>query len=73
MTGDKRKRRKDEAGTNEESSAHEEDKPNEIVLEDNVVHKKKIKKNIESRDACTQTDRSDLMHIKHRQRRKELA
>jgi len=29
-----------------------------------TVHKKKLKKNVESRDAMTQTDRSDYMLIK---------
>ena len=34
------------------------------VTEENVVHKKKLKKNVESRDACTQTERSDYYLIK---------
>jgi len=29
--------------------------------------KKKIRRNVESKDACTQTDRSDYMMIKRRQ------
>jgi len=35
-----------------------------IVTDENVVHKKKLKKNVESRDACTQTERSDYYLIK---------
>jgi hypothetical protein len=37
-----------------------------------VVQKKKIKKNVESKDACTQTERSDYMLIKQRQKQKEI-
>ena len=44
----------------------------EVVTEENVVHKKKLKKNVESRDACTQTERSDYMLIKQRQKQKEI-
>lgn len=36
------------------------------------VHKKKLKKNIDSRDAWTQTERSDYMLIKQRQKQKEI-
>lgn len=36
-----------------------------------TVHKKKLKKNVESKDAMTQTDRSDYMLIKQRQRQRE--
>ena len=35
-----------------------------IVTDENVVHKKKLKKNVESKDACTQTERSDYYLIK---------
>jgi hypothetical protein len=38
----------------------------------NGVHKKKLKKNIDSRDAVTQTERSDYMLIKQRQKQKEI-
>ena len=40
------------------------DKDNEIVTDEKVVHKKKLKKNVESKDAWTQTERSDYMLIK---------
>ena len=33
---------------------------------------KKIKKNVDSRDACTQTDRSDYMLIKQKQKQREI-
>lgn len=39
-----------------------DDKPENVGEE--TAHKKKLKKNVESRDACTQTDRSDYMLIK---------
>ncbi len=39
---------------------------------DGNVHKKKIRRNVDSRDACTQTDRSDYMLIKQRQKQKEI-
>ena len=42
----------------------EEEVKTEVVTEENVVHNKKLKKNVESRDACTQTERSDYMLIK---------
>ena len=42
------------------------DKDNEIVTDEKVVHKKKLKKNVESKDAWTQTERSDYMLIKQR-------
>ena len=35
-----------------------------------AVHKKKLRKNLESKDASTQTDRSDYMLIKQRQKEK---
>ncbi len=44
----------------------EEETKTEVVTEENVIHKKKLKKNVESRDACTQTERSDYMIIKQR-------
>ena len=37
-----------------------------------MVHKKKLKKNVVSKDAWTQTDRSDYMLIKQRQKQKEI-
>jgi len=43
-----------------------------IVTEEKVVHTKKLKKNVESRDACTQTERSDYYLIKQRQKQKEI-
>jgi hypothetical protein len=45
-----------------------EETKTDVVTEENVVHKKKLKKNVESRDACTQTERSDYMLIKQRQK-----
>ena len=36
----------------------------DIVTDEKVVHKKKLKKNVESKDAWTQTERSDYMLIK---------
>ena len=41
-----------------------DNKDNEIVTDEKVVHKKKLKKNVESKDAWTQTERSDYMLIK---------
>ena len=50
-----------------------EEKPGEVGPGDeNVVHKKKLKKNVVSKDAWTQTDRSDYMLIKQRQKQKEI-
>ena len=43
-----------------------EEGKDELVTDENVVHKKKLKKNVESRDACTQTERSDYYLIKQR-------
>lgn len=43
-----------------------------VVTDENVVHKKKLKKNVESKDACTQTERSDYYLIKQRQKQKEI-
>lgn len=40
--------------------------------DENVVHKKKLKKNVVSKDAWTQTERSDYMLIKQRQKQKEI-
>lgn len=37
-----------------------------------MVHKKRRRKNVESRDVSTQTDRSDYMLIKQRQQEKQL-
>ena len=37
---------------------------------DTVTHKKKRKRNVESRDVWTQTDRSDYMLIKYKQKQK---
>jgi hypothetical protein len=51
-----------EADLNEGVNAEGEEKKDEP--EDDTVHKKKLKKNVESKDACTQTDRSDYMLIK---------
>ena len=46
-----------------------EEKPGEVGPGDeNVVHKKKLKKNVVSKDAWTQTERSDYMLIKQRQK-----
>lgn len=36
----------------------------------NVIHKKRRRKNVESRDVSTQTDRSDYVLIKQRQQEK---
>ena len=55
------------------SQANEEKKDkSEDTEEGQGVHKKKLKKNIDSRDACTQTERSDYMLIKQRQKQKEI-
>ena len=53
----------EKTGDNESTRKVEEVKT-DVVTEENVVHKKKLKKNVESRDACTQTERSDYMLIK---------
>lgn len=54
----------------DENSEREEERPAEeqIVqeLDDTVTHKKKRKRNVEAKDAWTQTDRSDYMLIKYR-------
>lgn len=47
-------------------SGQDEPKKTEPNADEGNVHKKKIKKNVDSRDACTQTDRSDYMLIKQR-------
>jgi hypothetical protein len=39
---------------------------NGVEVDDTVTHKKKRKRNVDSRDAWTQTDRSDYMLIKYR-------
>lgn len=39
----------------------------------NIIHKKRRRKNVESRDVQTQTDRSDYMLIKQRQQEKQKA
>eukprot|EP00347_Sterkiella_histriomuscorum_P004799 403359053 len=41
-----------------------------VGIDDTVTHKKKRKRNVESRDAWTQTERSDYMLIKYRQKQK---
>jgi hypothetical protein len=41
-------------------------KDNDLVTDEKVIHKKKLKKNVESKDAWTQTERSDYMLIKQR-------
>ena len=54
-------------GEGEHSSrkgADGDNKDNDIVTDEKVVHKKKLKKNVESKDAWTQTERSDYMLIK---------
>lgn len=38
-----------------------------------MIHKKRRRKNVESRDVQTQTDRSDYMLIKQRQQEKQKA
>ena len=62
-------------GRNSETSSRKGDKGEsgaDLVTDENVVHKKKLKKNVESRDACTQTERSDYYLIKQRQKQKEI-
>ena len=56
------------------NSSRKGDKPDDdkIVTDENIVHKKKLKKNVESKDACTQTERSDYALIKQRQKQKEI-
>jgi len=49
----------------------DEDKMEEQIQgeqDDTVTHKKKRKRNVDARDAWTQTDRSDYMLIKYRQK-----
>ena len=48
-----------------------EDKDKVDDLKNDTVHKKRRRKNVESRDAFTQTDRSDYMLIKQRQQEKQ--
>jgi len=52
----------------------EKDKVGELKDDNNghTVHKKRRRKNVESKDAQTQTDRSDYMVIKQRQQEKQL-
>ena len=54
----------------------DEEKDKVVDLKDQdagqVVHKKRRRKNVESRDVSTQTDRSDYMLIKQRQQEKQL-
>jgi hypothetical protein len=45
---------------------------NEAVDATKQPRKKKVKRNVESRDAWTQTERSDYMMIKQRQKHKEI-
>ena len=61
----------DEAETNkkdEDDKDKLEEKDQVLELRDqdsgNVIHKKRRRKNVESKDAVTQTDRSDYMLIK---------
>jgi hypothetical protein len=55
-----------------EDEDHEELPPQvEAGVDDTVTHKKKRKRNVESRDVWTQTDRSDYMLIKYRQKQKQ--
>ena len=55
---------------NEDTGDKEEEKGEEEGG-DSVV-KKKRKRNVEARDAWTQTDRSDYMLIKYRQKQKQF-
>ena len=64
----------DDEGANDKTKASdlkEEDKDKVGELdghgEGQVIHKKRRKKNVESRDVSTQTERSDYMLIKQRQ------
>ena len=63
-----------EAGNSSRAGKDKEDNvaTDNIVTDENVVHKKKLKKNVESKDACTQTERSDYYLIKQRQKQKEI-
>ena len=69
----------DEGGTDEKRlltcKDEELDKVPELIDPEsgNVVHKKRRRKNVESRDVQTQTDRSDYMLIKQRQQEKQRA
>ena len=60
----------DEKDTIKKDEEKEEEKDQVLELKDqdngNVIHKKRRRKNVESRDACTQTDRSDYKKIKER-------
>ena len=65
--------RNDSADASSRKCGEKADQPGgEIVTDENVVHKKKLKKNVESRDAVTQTERSDYYLIKQRQKQKEI-
>jgi len=60
----------DESGVIKKMRDEEEEKDQVMELKDqdsgNVVHKKRRRKNVESKDAMTQTERSDYMLIKQR-------
>ena len=60
------------SGRSRSNAGESKDDKQENPGEENVVHKKKLKKNVVSKDAWTQTDRSDYMLIKQRQKQKEI-
>ena len=65
---------KNSANPKESNELKDEEKDKVIELKDEhnvTVHKKRRRKNVESRDAWTQTDRSDYMLIKQRQQEKQ--
>ena len=70
---EKKKKKEDEDGEADDEmepkeQEEEKDKVEELKKEQDgtIVHKKKRKKNVETRDVYTQTDRSDYMLIKQR-------
>lgn len=64
----------DEAAEKAKEQHREEEKDKVEELKDPetgaIIHRKRRRRNVESRDAATQTDRSDYMLIKQRQQEK---
>ena len=55
----------------DEGENQKEQPEQELADNGNVVHRKRRRRNVESKDAWTQTDRSDLMIIKQKQSEKK--
>lgn len=70
--GDSDGGRKSDTEDKEDSVKAKKEEPVPEPVDDTVTTKKKLKKNVESKDACTQTERSDYMLIKQRQKQKEI-